>query len=307
MTSAPAPEAGSSLRDVLRAATLRLRAALVDSPELSARLLIGRALGLDQVALLLRREQTLSGEQLATVEALIARREGGEPAAYVLGEKEFYGRDFIVNQAVLIPRPETEHLVEALLARFAPDERLRFADCGTGSGILAVTLAAHFPSSRGLALDRSAAALEVARANARRHGTAAQLLFLRADFGFLPCPDASLDVIVANPPYVAQAAYATLSHEIRLFEPQQALVPDSPDGNPATGLEAYRALVPQAARALRPRGLLLAEIGFDQADDVRGLIIPTSAHACGPWDSVEILPDLAGHDRVAVFQRTADL
>ncbi|WP_461211506.1 peptide chain release factor N(5)-glutamine methyltransferase [Desulfocurvus sp. DL9XJH121] len=275
-----------------------LRGAGVDSPRLSARLLAGHVLGLDQVRLVVDAGRVLEDGEVAAVRALAERRARGESVAYILGNKEFYGLDFRVTPDVLVPRPETEHLVERALERLDAGSAVRFADLGTGSGCLAVTLATVFPQGLGLALDVSAAALAVARGNALRHGVAGRLCFVRGDMGAAFARPGALDLVVSNPPYVSEAEYAELGFEVADFEPRGALVPAMPDGAPSDGLECYRALAPVAADALRPGGLLLLEIGCTQGTDVSEAL-----RATGAFGEPEVLPDLAGLDRVVLARR----
>jgi len=281
-----------SVAEALNRATERLSCADVDAPRLSAELLACKAFGLSRLGLIVRKKDEVSLEQQAALEALVERRAKGEPAAYLLGEKEFFGLAFRVTPDVLIPRPETEGIIEEAQRLFPADAALRFADFGTGSGALAVSLAYVFPQSRGLAVDLCGQALEVARANAREHGVAGRLEFLCADFtglghssGLAP---ASLDLIVANPPYVTEAEYAGLSIEVRGFEPRAALV--SAD----QGLAHIRGLAPTALRALRPGGVLLCEIGSTQGRAVLELFSDPSQG----FAEAAILHDYAGLDRV---------
>lgn len=226
-----APEE-KSLDRALRAFATALSESGVDSPRLSAELLLARALGMDRSALLklllLEPEKRLEPQVLDLARSLVERRSKGEPAAYILGFREFYGRDFNVTPDTLIPRPETELLVDLALERARSLSRPGiFADFGTGSGCLAVTLACELPLWRGVALDTSRPALTVARENARRNcpEQARRLLWLEADFTLPPLAPASLDLLVANPPYVSEAEYRTLAPGVREFEPKSALVP----------------------------------------------------------------------------------
>ena len=330
-----------TIAELLGEADALLREAGVDSPRLSAQILAARALGCDRVRLVVDARRVLGAGEAAGVRELVARRAAGEPVAYILGEKEFYGLDFAVSPAVLVPRPETEHLIEEAERRLGRDAAIHFADLGTGSGCIAVTLAVRFKDARGLALDRSAAALDVARGNARRHGVDERLQFLRGDMGGVWARAASLDLVVSNPPYVSEAEYRTVSFEVADYEPRSALVPDmgasekecgetwggapdeafggtsggAPDRSAAgasggvlddgpggagepDGLECYRALVPRAAEALRCGGLLLLEIGWDQ-----GRSVPDVLDDDGRFEGVEVLPDLAGRDRVVAAVR----
>lgn len=285
-----------TVREILHRSAAFLAERGVDSPALSAQLLLGKALCLSRLDLLLQSDRPLAEAELAAARDLVRRRGRGEPVAYILGHKEFYGLGFGVSPACLIPRPETEHLVEEAEARFPRDAALAFADLGTGSGCLAVTLAVRFAKARGLAVDLSAEALAVARDNAARHGVGERLRLARGDFANLAglgVEPASLDLIVANPPYVSEAEYVEVSHEVRDFEPRCALVPGP--ASPA-GLESIAALAPGAHAALKPGGWLLLEMGCTQAAAVRDIL------AAAGFAGVRIRKDLAGHDRIAAAQ-----
>ena len=282
--------------EALSFATAKLTRREVDSPALSAQLLLAHVLELSRMDVLLERQRPLSTGEWHAFWRLIARRGRGEPAAIIMGRKEFFGRDFCVSSDVLVPRPETEHMVEAVLRHFSGERSLLFADLGTGSGTLAVTLAAELPLARGLALDLSPSALAMARRNAGLHGVSERLLFFLADFCNLPLSAGCFDLVVANPPYVSERAFRILSREVRLYEPKQALVPLQDGGR--TGLESLTAILPQAWKALRPGGLMLVEIGTRQGSRALRL-----ASELGSWIRGEVLPDLAGHDRVLFLER----
>lgn len=284
-----------TIAEALNAATAELAAQGLDAPRLSAELLGTKAFGLSRLGLIMRKKDEVSLEQQAAFRALVARRARGEPVAYLLGEKEFYGLALRVTPDVLIPRPDTEIIVEEAERLFPADTPLAFADFGTGSGALAVALAHVFPNSVGLAVDLSGPALEVARHNARAHGLEARLDFRCADFLRLDLAPGSLDLVVANPPYVTEDEYARLSPEVRCFEPQSALV--SPD----QGLAHIRGLAPTAARALRPGGVLLCEIGSTQGRAVLEFFSDPSQGFLHP----AILRDYAGLDRVLRAVRPA--
>ena len=284
-----------TIAQALRAATAELAALGLDAPRLSAELLAAKALGLSRLGLIMQAKDFLTGEALAAFRSLMARRAQGEPVAYLLGEKEFYALRFRVTPDVLIPRPETELIVEEALRLFAADAPLRFADFGTGSGALAVSLAHVFPNARGLAVDLSPQALAVARGNARLHGVEDRLEFLCADFTRVAMPAASLDLVVANPPYVSEAEYAGLSVEVRSFEPGLALV--SPDA----GLAHIFGLAPVAAQALKVGGTLLCEFGASQGRAV----LEFFSQAEHGFDRPVILRDYAGLDRVLRAVRAA--
>ncbi|EGB13885.1 protein-(glutamine-N5) methyltransferase, release factor-specific [Pseudodesulfovibrio mercurii] len=279
-----------NIQDVLKRCESRLSG--VDSPRLSAELLAAHALGCSRPALNLDRGRVLTDEELAAVETLVARREAGEPVAYILGNREFYGLDFAVSPAVLIPRPETEHIVEAVEERFSKDQPFRFADLGTGSGILAVTIAVLFPQARGVAVDISPDALDVARANARTHNVADRLDFLQADFTS-QTPEGPYDLVVSNPPYVTEAEFEAASREVTGFEPTGALV-SGPDG-----LDHIRAMLPRVADMLRPGGWMFMEIGWEQGCAVMNIL----AGEYPSFEAVGVRKDLAGLDRVVCARR----
>lgn len=274
-------------------ATARLKAAGVDSPRLSAELLAAHASGLDRLRLRTWPDTPLLPEWLDILENLLARREQGEPMAYLIGTREFFGRDFLVTPHTLIPRPETELLVEAALKLFG-SAPIQFADFGTGSGCIAVTLCAERPHWSGLAVDASAGALATAAENAHHYHTHG-LCFARADFTRPLLADGSLDLLVSNPPYVSEAEYADLSPEVARFEPKNALVPGigvSPvhtDGS--TGLEHAALVITAAGRALHPGGVLLMEHGWTQGPAIQVLLENNT------WHNPLIHKDLAGLNR----------
>ena len=271
------------------------RLAHTDAPALTAQLLLCHVLEIDRVALIAHSEEPIPAEDEARLEALLERRSGGEPLAYLLGVREFYGRDFAVNSHTLIPRPETEHLIETALDFFDAQGRagdaLRFLDLGTGSGCIAVTLAAERPAWRGTAVDISSGALETARKNAESNDVS--LSFLLADFTQpLPFDPASFDLVVSNPPYISEEEYAGLDAGVRDFEPRSALVP-GPEG-----MEHPRAVEEAARRLLRPGGLFLMEHGWLQGEACRALCHEDF------WKDVQTGLDLAGRDRFLFAVRT---
>lgn len=254
-------------------------------PRLEARLLLMHVLpGLTHARIVAHPEDRLGAEDSAAFRRLAERRLAGEPIAYLLGAREFFGRPFSVSPAVLIPRPETEHLVEAALARRngVPAE---VVDLGCGSGAIAVTLALEAPQWRVTAVDVSPAALAVARENALRLGARVEFL---AGSWFDPLPaQRRFDLIVSNPPYIAGNDHHLSEGDVR-FEPRLALTDE------ADGLECLRAIVDGAPRHLLPGGWLLFEHGYDQGAAARQLL-----EARG-FVSVETLPDLAGLDRLSL-------
>jgi release factor glutamine methyltransferase len=253
-------------------------------PRRDAELLLLRITGHDRTFLLTHPEHALTDEQLAQYDTFIARRKAHEPIQYILGEQEFYGLTFAVTPAVLIPRPETEHLVEALLARVPHDRPLSIADIGTGSGAIAVALAHILPQTRIAALDISESALAVARRNAETHHVADRIRFLCSDL-LTAVAGESFDAIVSNPPYVAEADRATLEPQVRDYEPASALFAGP------TGLDIYQRLIPQVRAALKPGGWLLMEIGQGQREAL--------THLLSAWSDVTFIDDLQGIPRVA--------
>ncbi|HZR98062.1 MAG TPA: peptide chain release factor N(5)-glutamine methyltransferase [Chloroflexota bacterium] len=270
----------------LASATRALRAAGVPLPELDALLLAAHALGLGKASLLAHPERALTAAEAARLDALVTRRADRVPLAYLLGEREFYGRDFRVTPDVLVPRPETELLVEVAMEWLRERPATGWAaDVGTGSGTLAVTLAAERPGLRVVATDRSPAALAVAAVNAARHAVAARTHLVCTDLlGGVAGP---LGLVVANLPYIPSDAIAGLMLEVARHEPRLAL-----DGGP-DGLAPIRRLLAQAPARLAPGGLLLLEIGGDQGPAVRA-----EAARLLPGADIAVLKDLAGHDRV---------
>ena len=255
----------TGLRECIAEIAARLAAAGVENARGDAWLLLGAATGLERATLAAGALPTLGAEQETALEALVRRRQSREPIAYILGAKEFWSLGFDVDPAVLIPRPETETVVEAVLEQIGDKTAaLRILDLGTGSGCLLLALLSELPCALGLGVDDSAAALAVARRNAERLGLAARAEFRQASWG------AGLQerfaLIVSNPPYVAEAEWARLQPEIRRFEPKAALVA-GPDG-----LKAYRALAPDCARLLAADGLCALEIGLGQGDAVAALL-----------------------------------
>ena len=280
------------LKEILREATEGLTRAGVDAPRLSARLLACRALGCSRPELETRADDALSPQQQAAFAKLLDRRILGEPVARILGEREFFGRIFAVTGATLVPRPETELLVELALARL-PVAELVFADLGTGTGCLGVSLCAERPAWKAVLADISVPALRVAADNAARHGVEQRVLCVQGDLCVPFFQPASLDCIVSNPPYVSEAEYRTLPPEVRDFDPRSALVPGR------SGLEHIRALALRAAEALRPGGLLLMEFGAEQ-----GRAVEEMFRARPDWADIHIHRDLAALERCVEARRS---
>jgi release factor glutamine methyltransferase len=261
------------------------------SPRLDAEVLLAHALGADRVRLYLDLDRELGEDELAAMRALVARRRAREPVAYLVGRREFYGRPFSVSPAVLVPRPETETLVERALTLLPPGRPARVLDLCTGSGAIGLTLLAERPELRADLSDVSAAALGVARANALALGVADRARLFEGDlFEALPvpCPAADrYDLVVANPPYVAERDAPSLDPDVVSFEPRVALFAGE------DGLAIIARLVRGAPAWLVPGGTLLVEIGASQGEAARAL-----ARSSGGWSHVAVLQDLGRRDRV---------
>ena len=276
-----------------------------DSAHRDALLLLLHALGISRAALHADPGRILTLDQRARYESLILRRLANEPIQYITGEQEFYSLALHVSPAVLIPRPETEFLVEAVLSEFEPASHLQILDVGTGSGAIAIALAHHLPNAHITATDISSAALAVASSNTARHHLSSRIRFVEADLldALAPCeaafdapgsPASGLgslgwDAIVFNPPYVPTGDRATLHPQVRDFEPAAALFA-GPDG-----LEVYRRLIPQARAALKPGGLLALEIGHGQRDAVAALL--------AGWNTLRFVDDLQQIPRTALARK----
>ena len=297
------------IRAALKEGMARLRAVDVPSHTLAAELLLMHALGRDRAWLYSYPESLLEPAAAEKYFSLIARRAAGEPTQYLTGKQEFWGLEFEVTPAVLIPRPETEHVVEVALERLgprglkinmrtgAPSPALRIADVGTGSGCLAVALAHELPHAEIFATDISAAALEIARRNAARHGVAERIHVLETSLlQALLDESHTFDLIVSNPPYVGRKEAAELPCEVFEHEPHSALF-----GGPS-GVEMYAQLIEQAVALLRPRGILVLELGYKAARPVRAILDAQPA-----WARIAITNDLAGIPRVLAAGRASSL
>jgi len=285
----------------------RLREAHVPSFTLAAELLLLHVAGRDRTWLYAHPEDELTAEQEERFLSLIARRAVGEPTQYLTGKQEFWGLEFEVTPDVLIPRPETEHVIEVALDRLALREiragrkqtlsgyGLQIADIGTGSGCIAIALAKDLPGTKFIATDIAPAALSVARRNAERHNFADRIEFVRANVLEGIAAETHFDLIASNPPYIGRREGPTLQREVRDHEPEVALYGGE------EGYELYAALVTQSAAHLLPGGIVVLELGHDSLPAVQPLFDTPD------WTRVGVTNDLAGIPRVIAAERTAPI
>jgi release factor glutamine methyltransferase len=260
--------AGQTIETARRALTARFKSAAIESAELDARMLAGHVLGLDLTGLITSAQRRLTEDQAARLENCAHRRLGGEPVARIVGEQEFWGLPLGLSPATLVPRPDTETVVELALELLRADgattRPLRIADLGTGSGAILLALLSELPAAVGFGTDISEQALQTATANAISAGLSPRATFIACDYASgLSGP---FDLIVSNPPYIRAADIAGLAVEVREYDPRAAL-----DGG-ADGLDAYRALIPQAAGLLAPGAALVVEAGEGQSGPIKGLM-----------------------------------
>jgi release factor glutamine methyltransferase len=284
-----------TLREALTAAISRLTAANVPSPRLNAELLLMFTLECDRAYLHAHPERRLSVHEENRYDQALAQRERSVPAQYITGHQEFWGMDFIVTTAVLIPRPETEHVIEKVLELVrggrapSPADVLRIVDVGTGSGCIALALAKELPHAEIHATEISPAALEIARANAARLQLEDRVRFHQTDLlhGVEP---AEFDLVVSNPPYVGESEEDHVQLEVRKYEPRNAVF------GGATGLEVIERLIPQSRKSLKPGGWLVMEISGTIAERVRELLTG--------WNDIQVMKDLQRIPRVASARTT---
>jgi release factor glutamine methyltransferase len=283
----------------LLSATSHLTAARVPSPRMNAELLLMFTLGCDRAYLHAHPERELTPDETSRYQAGLAERARGVPAQYITGHQEFWGMDLIVTPAVLIPRPETEHVIETVLelagaAKSGGQEcpphmgALRIADVGTGSGCIALALAKELPQAEIYATDISTAALEIARANSARHQMQSRIHFREANL-LAGLEDNYFDFIVSNPPYVGESEQDQVQLEVKKFEPRDAVF------SGRIGVEVIQRLIPQARAALKPGGWLVMEISGTISEAVKGLL--------QTWNSTQIKPDLQSIPRVALARK----
>jgi release factor glutamine methyltransferase len=273
------------LKDSLQQAIQRLTEAGVGSPRLNAEVLLMFTLACDRTYLYAHSDRELTADEQSRYNQAIDHRSQGIPSQYITGHQEFWGMDLIVSPAVLIPRPETEHLIEAVLPLAGGMTKPKIVDVGTGSGCVALALAKELPGGEIHATEISPAALEIAEANAARHQLEHRIKFHDTDL-LQDLPRSYFDIVVSNPPYVGESEQDQVQLEVRKFEPRNAVFAGP------TGLEIIQKLLPQAQEKLRPGGWLVFEISGTIAAGVRDQL--------SNWREVRIIPDLQGIPRVAV-------
>jgi len=280
-----------SIAEALREASRVLQNAGVPEARREASSLLSFVLEKDRTFLISHAEDPVADDSLDRLREFVERRAAGEPLQYIMGVQDFYGREFRVTSDVLIPRPETELLVEAALEVNTSKDAL-ICDVGTGSGCIAVTLLCEMPGARAVAVDKSQPALQIAKLNAAKQAVAERIVFVVSDcFDELDSSEYHFDLIVSNPPYVSESALAGLQREVRDHEPRVAL---SPGGD---GLSVIRRILTGAPAFLKPNGHLLMEIGFDQAEKVRAFIDESV------WCLLEVRPDLQCIPRIVVLRK----
>ncbi|EKS37323.1 peptide chain release factor N(5)-glutamine methyltransferase [Afipia broomeae] len=294
--NASASLAGLTVEAARRALAAQFKASDIDSPDLDARLLIGAALKLDHTGLAVQSARLITGSEANVIASFAQRRLSHEPVARILGHKEFWGLDLRLSDATLVPRPDTETIVAAALQivrnHSVSNRPLRIADIGTGSGAILLALLSELPAATGIGTDISPAALETAGLNAQRLGLADRISFVQCDYA--SALSGRFDLIVSNPPYIRSADIAALDHDVRDHDPHLAL-----DGG-IDGLDAYRAITPQAAALLAPGGVLIFEVGHDQSEQVSALM-----HAAGLTLPYPPKADLGGIYRAVMGRKAA--
>ncbi len=279
------------IREALKEASKKLHKS--STPNLDARLLLGVAMGVTYEQLLLSYDKELSVDSEEEFFKLIARRESMEPIAYIISRQEFYGLDFIVNKNVLIPRPDTELLVDIMINdcnQRSDDETITILELGVGSGAISITLAAQIITSEITALDISSAALKVAKTNAEIHNVLEQVNFIKSDW-YSSLGAEKYDYIVSNPPYISQGEKEQMAEETYIFEPDIALYASD------NGLAAYKIIIASAHKYLKPCGKLVLEIGYLQKEAITNIL---REHA---FTELNVKQDLAGRDRVIIARQ----
>ena len=282
---------GVTIQNALADATAALAGSHVKQARLEASSLLSHVMNRDRTSILAHPKHVLDPDLLAMFQSLVVRRAAGEPLQYLTGHQEFFKLDFEVTPDVLIPRPESEAIVEVALELLPKDRRSRFADVGTGSGCLAISILHELTPARGIAIDVSPAVLNVARRNAQRHGVIDRLQLIESDLFSAVATDEQFDLIVSNPPYVPDDDIDSLQREVR-YEPRSALAGGS------DGLDVIRRLLREALARIHTGGHLVFEFGFGQEELLLNLLDRQ------PWNLMEVRKDLQGIPRMMVLKRT---
>ena len=292
--SADGAFAGQTVEAARRALTARFKSSAIESAEIDARLLVGAVLGLDLTGLITAAQRLLTSDEATRLDDFARRRLQSEPVARILGHKEFWGLPLQLSAATLVPRPDTETVVELALKLLRADgalnRELRIADLGTGSGAILLALLSELPNAHGFGTDISAEALKTAATNAAQAGLTNRATFLACDYA--TGLTGAFDLIVSNPPYIRSADIAGLAADVREYDPRAAL-----DGG-ADGLDAYRALIPQAAGLLAPGAALVVEAGEGQSGQIRGIMTGAGLLPAAPPQA-----DLAGIKRAVAGRK----
>lgn len=282
--------------EILNRAVEKLRSEGIDRPRTNAELLLGAVLDAKKIDIYLNRDRILTPQQVEKFNQLIQERISGKPPQYIIGNTEFFGLEFEVNQSVLIPRPETETLVEAVIEHLKDCSQPKIIDLGTGSGAIAVNLAKNLDSSFVFATDISPDALKVAKRNAERHGVESQIEFVCGDL-FDPLEgkklEKTIDCVVSNPPYVSKDEFGHLPKEVKDYEPIVALRTDE------EGPSFHKKIIEGSLDFLKEGGILALEVGLGQANKVADLV-----RDCGDFKNAEIKKDLGGIDRIVIAHKT---
>ena len=274
----------------LQEATKRLVEAGIETAALDASVLMSHVTGREKIELITHHKEEITEAEKKAYDAVIKRREGKEPVAYIVGEKEFWGKSFKVSPGVLVPRPDTETIIATLLALVpGKDAEAKVADLGVGSGCILISLLLEFPKFMGFAVDQSKGALKMTAKNAANHDVTDRLHLYQGNWAE-PLEE-KMNIIVSNPPYIRQSDMLTLMDDVKDFEPESAL------NGGESGLKCYRELIPSAYEKLIGSGLLLLEVGHDQAEDVLALLDKNK------WSEKMTFKDLSGHDRVVAAVR----
>jgi release factor glutamine methyltransferase len=283
------------LKQALASAVEQLESADVGSPRLNAETLLMFVLGVNRAYLYAHPERELNSDEQASYDEVIAQRSTGMPSQYITGHQEFWGLDFVVTPAVLIPRPETEHLVETVLELARGVTQPKMVDVGTGSGCIALALANELKTAEVYAVDLSDDALEIARANAARLQLDGRVNFLQSNVLEAMAGVHDFDFVVSNPPYVGKNEADKVQRSVFEFEPRMAVFSGE------SGLDVIRPLIEQAHAALKPGGWLAMEIGYSMRDMVLELLSATM------WDDIRVAPDLQGIPRVVAGKKKASI